>query len=425
MTQPIITVKNISKKYNITHQQGGYVALRDVMTNVAKKPFSFLKRKIKAKVGNSTREEFWALKDIDFEIQKGEAVGIIGANGAGKSTLLKILTGITPPTTGEIKMRGKVASLLEVGTGFHPELTGRENIFLNGAILGMTKEEIAKKFDAIVDFSGVRKFIDTPVKRYSSGMMVRLGFSVAAHMEPDILLVDEVLAVGDAEFQKKCLGKMDEVTSQAGRTILFVSHNMVAVQNLCKRCVLLIDGKIEMIGETKDVIDKYLNINKRSNQTVFKYTKDTQKKAQILEIKIKNNKGKTASNIIHNEEWKINATYQIKKICPRTIITLEFFSGNETMFYFTTDNDELNYIQNKNAGIYNTILTIPKLFLNPGNYRLKLSIQSPGQVEYDKVENIFIQIKRDENNIKNNYFNGKYMGFLSTITHWETTKISK
>ena len=259
MSNSIIEVKNISKKYNITHQQGGYVAMRDVMANVAKKPFSFLKRKAKAKIGNSTREEFWALKDIDFEIQPGEAVGIIGANGAGKSTLLKILTGITPPTTGEIKMRGKVASLLEVGTGFHPEMTGRENVFLNGAILGMSKEEIAKKFDAIVDFSGVRKFIDTPVKRYSSGMVVRLGFSVAAHMEPDILLVDEVLAVGDAQFQKKCLGKMNEVTSQAGRTILFVSHNLDAIQKLCKRCILIEEGKIKMIGETKEVIGKYLN----------------------------------------------------------------------------------------------------------------------------------------------------------------------
>ena len=212
MNQPIITVKNISKKYNITHQKGGYIAMRDVMANIAKKPLSFLKRKVNAIAGKTTKEDFWALKDIDFEVYKGEAVGIIGANGAGKSTLLKILTGITPPTTGKITMHGKIASLLEVGTGFHQELTGRENIFLNGAILGMTKEEIAEKFDAIVKFSGVEKFIDTPVKRYSSGMLVRLGFSVAAHMEPDILLVDEVHAGGDADFQKKCLGKMDEVT---------------------------------------------------------------------------------------------------------------------------------------------------------------------------------------------------------------------
>ncbi|MBU2007876.1 ABC transporter ATP-binding protein, partial [Patescibacteria group bacterium] len=204
----IIEVKNLGKKYNITHQQGGYVALRDVLTNVFKNPFSFAKHKVKQITGTETKEEFWAVKNVNFTVEKGEAVGIIGANGAGKSTLLKILTGITPPTTGEAIMRGKTASLLEVGTGFHPELTGRENIFFNGAILGMTKKEIIKKFDQIVDFAGVKKFLDTPVKHYSSGMNVRLAFAVAAHLEPDILIIDEVLAVGDADFQKKCLGKM-------------------------------------------------------------------------------------------------------------------------------------------------------------------------------------------------------------------------
>ncbi len=279
---PIISVKNISKKYNITHQQGGYVAIRDVMANIAKKPFSFLKKKVRKMTGRETKEEFWALKDINFEIHQGEAVGIIGANGAGKSTLLKILTGITPPTTGKIKMHGKVASLLEVGTGFHGELTGRENIFLNGAILGMTKNEIAKKFDAIVEFSGVEKFIDTPVKRYSSGMLVRLGFSVAAHMEPDILLVDEVLAVGDADFQKKCLGKMDEVTHEGGRTILFVSHNMDAIQKLCKKTILLKDGQIEMVGETKNVISRYLNNKKELTNTSLQDRTDRRGTGKVI-----------------------------------------------------------------------------------------------------------------------------------------------
>ncbi|MDO8259922.1 MAG: ABC transporter ATP-binding protein, partial [Candidatus Magasanikbacteria bacterium] len=220
MKKPIIEIKNVSKKYQIKHQQGGYVALRDVIANVAKSPFKFFKHKAKVIIGKESEEEFWALKDIDFNIERGDTIGVIGHNGAGKSTLLKILTGITPPTEGEIIMRGRVASLLEVGTGFHPELTGRENIFLNGAILGMSKKEITAKFDEIVKFSGVEKFLDTPVKRYSSGMYVRLAFSVAAHMEPDILLVDEVLAVGDADFQKKCLGKMNEVTKKAGRTII-------------------------------------------------------------------------------------------------------------------------------------------------------------------------------------------------------------
>lgn len=259
--EPIIEIKNIGKKYNITHQRGGYIALRDVLMNIIKSPLSFLKTKVKQVARFEKKEEFWALKDVSFTVQKGEVIGIIGANGAGKSTLLKILTGITPPTTGEAILRGKVASLLEVGTGFHPELTGRENIFLNGAILGMTRKEIARKFDEIVAFSGIEKFLDTPVKYYSSGMYVRLAFSVAAHMEPDILLVDEVLAVGDAEFQKKCLGKMEEVTKKQGRTILFVSHNMGAIKQLCDRCVLLEKGKIKMIGHTDKIIQTYLTEN--------------------------------------------------------------------------------------------------------------------------------------------------------------------
>jgi lipopolysaccharide transport system ATP-binding protein len=212
LNSPIIQVKGIGKKYNITHQQGGYITLRDIIANAIKSPLSFLKKKTKNILGLETKEIFWALKDINFEVQKGEVIGIIGRNGAGKSTLLKILSQITPPTTGEIRINGTVGSLLEVGTGFHPELTGRENIFLNGAILGIKKKDIVKKFDEIVKFADIEKFLDTPVKYYSSGMYVRLAFSVAAHMDTDILIIDEVLAVGDAEFQKKCLGKMEEIT---------------------------------------------------------------------------------------------------------------------------------------------------------------------------------------------------------------------
>lgn len=256
--EPILSLYNISKRYEINHQKGGYVAMRDVLANATRHPLEAAKYRFGVMTGKITKEDFWALKDVSFDVNPGEAIGIIGSNGSGKSTLLKVLSKITPPTSGEIKIRGKIASLLEVGTGFHPELTGRENIFLNGAILGMTQKEIKSKFDAIVDFSGVEQFIDTPVKRYSSGMYVRLAFAVAAHLEPDILLVDEVLAVGDAAFQKKCLGKMDEITSAEGRTVLFVSHNMNAIQNLCPRCVLLDHGKIKAVGKTKDVIDVYL-----------------------------------------------------------------------------------------------------------------------------------------------------------------------
>jgi lipopolysaccharide transport system ATP-binding protein len=218
----------------------------------------YLVKKLLGRLPKSTVEEFWALKDVSFDVQAGEAVGIIGRNGAGKSTLLKVLSRITGPTSGEILIKGRVASLLEVGTGFHPELTGRENIYVNGAILGMKKRDITRKFDAIVDFAGVEKFIDTPVKRYSSGMYVRLAFAVAAHLEPQILVVDEVLAVGDAEFQKKCLGKMQDVAQNEGRTILFVSHNMVAIQSLCRRAIWLNAGSVVEQGDSSRVVASYL-----------------------------------------------------------------------------------------------------------------------------------------------------------------------
>jgi lipopolysaccharide transport system ATP-binding protein len=255
----VITVENLSKKYIIGHQkQERYTALRDVLANGAKRFTDKLRHPFAAPERDPTHEEFWALKDVSFDIQQGDRVGIIGRNGAGKSTLLKVLSRITEPTSGKVSIKGRVASLLEVGTGFHPELTGRENIFLNGAILGMSKAEIKKKFDEIVAFAEVEKFLDTPVKRYSSGMYVRLAFAVAAHLEPEILIVDEVLAVGDAQFQKKCLGKMSEVGKE-GRTVLFVSHNILALQNLCNCGIELWQGKIVISGEMQSVIRHYLS----------------------------------------------------------------------------------------------------------------------------------------------------------------------
>lgn len=251
--RPIITVENLGKKYRLDHQaeRPRYSSLRDVLSEKAKRLF-------RPSASRAQRmEEFWALKDVSFEVRPGEVVGIIGRNGAGKSTLLKILSRITEPTTGRVRLRGRIASLLEVGTGFHQELTGRENIFLNGAILGMSRAEIRSKFDEIVAFSEVEKFLDTPVKRYSSGMYVRLAFGVAAHLEPEILVVDEVLAVGDAEFQKKCLGKMQDV-SKGGRTVLFVSHNMSAIQSLCTAAVVLEKGRLRFLGAIDAAIGEYL-----------------------------------------------------------------------------------------------------------------------------------------------------------------------
>ena len=258
MADTVIQVENLGKKYVIGQQQGGayrYKALRDVLADKVKSLSQKLKHPSRS-LNSSSQEDFWALKDISFEVKQGEVVGIIGRNGAGKSTLLKILSRITEPSKGRIRLKGRVASLLEVGTGFHPELTGRENIFLNGAILGMSRNEIDRKFDEIVEFSEIAQFLDTPVKRYSSGMYVRLAFAVAAHLEPEILVIDEVLAVGDAAFQKKCLGKMESVAGQ-GRTILFVSHNMQTIRNLCTRGILLEKGMISSDALIEETLKKY------------------------------------------------------------------------------------------------------------------------------------------------------------------------
>ncbi|WP_228850334.1 ABC transporter ATP-binding protein [Aegicerativicinus sediminis] len=266
--EPILKVENISKQYRLGNVGTGTLShdLNRWWHKVRGKEDPYLKiGDTNDRTVKGSSDYVWALRDINFEVQPGEVLGIIGKNGAGKSTLLKLLSRVTAPTTGIITAHGRIASLLEVGTGFHPELTGRENIFLNGAILGMTKAEIRSKFDEIVDFAGCERYIDTPVKRYSSGMYVRLAFAVAAHLEPEILVVDEVLAVGDAEFQKKAIGKMKDVSQGQGRTVLFVSHNMASIQSLCTRSILLNNGKVEMIGDTESVISHYLKVFKSSS----------------------------------------------------------------------------------------------------------------------------------------------------------------
>lgn len=262
----VITVENLSKKYIIGHQKHERdVTLRDALTNQTKLFAAKLRHPFTALANDPAHEEFWALREVSFEIQQGDRVGILGRNGAGKSTLLKILSRITGPTSGKVSVNGRVASLLEVGTGFHPELTGRENIYLNGVILGMRKSEIEQKFDEIVDFAEIEKFLDTPVKRYSSGMYVRLAFAIAAHVAPEILIVDEVLAVGDASFQKKCLGKMEEAAKH-GRTVLFVSHNMSAIQNLCTRAIWIENGSLRSEGDVAGQVSRYLKAGAKLNR---------------------------------------------------------------------------------------------------------------------------------------------------------------
>jgi lipopolysaccharide transport system ATP-binding protein len=366
MSDPVIKVENLGKKYVLGHQkEEKYTALRDVISNTVK---SILSPNSRSK---DPSEEFWALNDVSFEINQGDRVGLIGRNGAGKSTLLKILSRITEPTKGQIKIRGRVASLLEVGTGFHPELTGRENIFLNGAILGMGKAEIKKKFDEIVAFAEVEKFLDTPVKRYSSGMYVRLAFAVAAHLEPEILIVDEVLAVGDAAFQKKCLGKMEEVGNE-GRTVIFVSHQMAAIQNLCSHVAWLNHGEIVEINETNLVIENYLNSSKEVITSSLEQRCDRQGNGAIkfTLFSLKNSQGNHINTIYTGQESRIILNYingESKKLKNVHVsLGIDNHMG-QRVAYFSNEVSRGNFeellSETQSIEIY-----IPKLALMPGRY---------------------------------------------------------
>lgn len=326
----------------------------------------------------------WALRDINFEVQQGEVLGIIGRNGAGKSTLLKILSRVTGPTTGSIKIQGRVASLLEVGTGFHPELTGRENIFLNGAILGMTKQEIRSKFNEIVSFAGVERYVDTPVKRYSSGMYVRLAFAVAAHLEPEILIVDEVLAVGDAEFQKKAIGKMKEVSEGQGRTVLFVSHNMESIASLTNNCILLKEGRIAFIGETRDAIKKYLDEN-RSRKGIFD-EEIKGNKPQIIRAEVQTSEG---GNIHKNgEDLIILVDVNMPALIPNMNLSIQIFNSRERAIIYTYAFDVDKPLL-RNTGVRRYKFTLPKCKLYQDEYYLKLHLaESKSRVKFQTIDKV-------------------------------------
>jgi lipopolysaccharide transport system ATP-binding protein len=376
---PVITVKNISKSYNISHEMkasAGNVTFRDAIINTLKKPKELLTGHLMKK------EKFWALKGIDFEINKGEVVGIIGKNGSGKSTLLKIMSRITEPTTGEIVMNGRVASLLEVGTGFHPELTGRENVYFNGSILGMKKKEIDAKFDEIVAFSEVEKFLDTPVKFYSSGMYVRLAFAVAAHLDPDILIIDEVLAVGDAAFQKKCLNKMKQSAAE-GRTVLFVSHSMQAVQSLCNKAVLLEKGKIVEIGSTEKVYKKYMG-TKQKGKTKFSNFRNNFNEGSRIEISsleiFKGNKA--TSNFNYGDGMKIKLN--MKNPIPKEELRVDVNIITEDGFRVACFTGKTLARNNKHLDI-----SIAELGLSDGDYSANVSIISENQIVEEFIQEAF------------------------------------
>jgi len=372
MSDTVIKIESLSKSFTLRHQRGGrarYVALRDVLTNAAA---SLFRNKDEE---NASQEEFWALKNVSFSIKQGESVGIIGRNGAGKSTLLKILSRITEPTSGRIEIEGRVASLLEVGTGFHPELTGRENIYLNGAILGMKRTEIKKKFDEIVAFAEVEKFLDTPVKHFSSGMYMRLAFAVAAHLQSEILIVDEVLAVGDAEFQRKCLGKMNEV-SQQGRTVLFVSHNMQAMESLTTRCVFLSRGQMSFDGPSRDAISLYLKakpLEHKGNMESWP-VRHGSGGARVLTLAVENAKGEVQDAFRPGEQ--IHFRIGLRMDTETTFgVQIVIENEKEESLFTTLLSDSLKLI--RKAGYSEFSVTVDRNYLLPGNYSVSIVIVRP------------------------------------------------
>ena len=331
-----------------------------------------------------TSEYVWALQDINFEVQQGEVLGIIGKNGAGKSTLLKILSKITSPTTGSIKAKGRIASLLEVGTGFHPELTGRENIYLNGTILGMTKREVTAKLDEIVDFSGVERYLDTPVKRYSSGMMVRLGFAVAAHLEPEILIVDEVLAVGDAEFQKKAVGKMQEVSKEGGRTVLFVSHNLGIVSQLCTKGLLLKNGKVEFNDSIQSIIDSYLSPDESSSSIVS--NSELKNGISFSEAFMCDYQGNQCSEFRFDEPICMKISLFLPVANSSLELALRLVNRNRSAIF--TIHEKLEPFYQQGEKFIKFQLTIPAEFITPNHYSWVMCINHPGNTLYDLKEDV-------------------------------------
>ncbi len=367
----VIKVENISKQYRLGSVGTGSLAhdLNRTWQRIRGKEDPYLKiGETNDRTQKGTSEYVWALKDINFEVKQGEVMGIIGRNGAGKSTLLKILSRTTTPTTGSVKIKGRVASLLEVGTGFHPELSGRENIFLNGAILGMTRNEIKSKFDEIVDFAGVERYIDTPVKRYSSGMYVRLAFGVAAHLEPEILIVDEVLAVGDAEFQKKALGKMKDVSAKDGRTVLFVSHNMAAVKQLCTNGMIFENGKLVYVNDIQNTIGNYYS--RQLSKNSGSYFREGNKKAEFLTFQILDDLQNERKDFLMGEDIFLKFSIKFNKEIANLEIGLNVKNQNhEVMFHICNYDDEF-LIAGRNDGIRNILVKIPTVTLTPGSYIL-------------------------------------------------------
>lgn len=423
-----IKVENLSKRYRIGFEQQRPDSLAEAIIEWISKPVQNYRRLRKLTQFDpqlkDSQDIIWALKDINFTIQPGEVIGVIGKNGAGKSTLLKVLSRITYPTHGRIELNGRVSSLLEVGTGFHPELTGRENVYLNGTILGMTKKEIDIKFEEIVEFSGVSKFINTPVKFYSSGMRVRLAFSVAAHLEPEILLIDEVLSVGDAAFQRKSLGKMEEV-SKLGRTVLFVSHNMGAVRSLCTRGLLIKDGQLQMDDDVDRVINTYLTGEDVSTEGKVTYSEQDIPEASelgILGVELLSLSGEVKSTFAIDEAFKIQIKYKIIEPVRNQRINLRFLTSMGETVFATYEDAQIQEGYIRKPGIYMAICQIPPNLLNNLTYRIRIGFDSPGyKVLIPGKEYLGVDIVDTSDGYR--YAKGAFDGPIRPEVEWDVKNI--
>ncbi|TDD75955.1 ABC transporter ATP-binding protein [Flavobacterium caseinilyticum] len=426
MKDIILKAENISKQYRLGQVGTGTMAhdLNRWWHQVRGKENPYLKiGDVNDRSTKGTSDYVWALQDINFEVERGEILGIIGKNGAGKSTLLKILSRVTAPTTGSIKFGGRVASLLEVGTGFNGEMTGRENVYLNGAILGMTKKEITSKLDEIIEFSGCERYIDTPVKRYSSGMYVRLAFAVAAFLEPEILIVDEVLAVGDAEFQKKAIGKMQDISQKGGRTVLFVSHNMAAVKQLCTRGIVMENGRIAFEGKIDTIIDKYLNTDNNVS-SIKKYTFNEAPSSEViklLEAEVINDKSENKLDFLINEKIGIKIKFEILMETDDIILGINLYNNEEIHIL---SSHQKNQIQNYNKGIYQTIVWFPGNFLSEGFHFCGVAAMSYKgffRVHFHDINKFSFNIIDGfvENTARGIVYKGKFPGVVRPILEWD------
>ncbi|TWU16979.1 ABC transporter ATP-binding protein [Allorhodopirellula heiligendammensis] len=438
-----IRIENVSKQYRLGEVGTGTLShdLHRAWAKIRGKPDPFAKvgqindRTQKLSVGiaqsanspncllkseNAVDADYtWALKDVSFDVQQGEVLGIIGRNGAGKSTLLKLLSRVTAPTTGSIKAKGRISSLLEVGTGFHPELTGRENIYLNGAILGMHRHEISNQLDAIVDFSGCAKYIDTPVKRYSSGMMVRLGFAVAAHLECETLVVDEVLAVGDAEFQKKCIGKMKQVASQLGRTVMFVSHNMGSVMSLCTRACVLINGGAEPPTATEVAIRQYLNLNEHSSgsETSAHFLLTPSSPFQFHSIAMCNSDGQQITKCSINDSVRIDLTYECRQLIPGLEIAVALFNSYGTRL-FTTERSQ-HFTQQISLGMCSESVVIPADTFVAGEYSVTVAAFLPNSQIFQSLKDV-VRFSAFDDGFHFSRYAGADIGVVQVACGWST-----